>query len=278
MNVLSLFDGISCGQVALERAGIPYSCYYASEIEPSAIKVTQTNYPNTIQVGDVSDLSPDTLPQINLLIGGSPCQGFSFAGKQLNFDDPRSRLFFEYVRLKNELKPRYWLLENVKMARIHQNKISEILEVEPVFIDSADFCDQSRKRLYWTNIPIDNWNPVQTATNVKYAAIRGRYHDGKIVQCLENRFDGKANALTLSAKDSVISLTDKNIVNGYRQKELWRHLTSEECELLQTLPLGYTSCLPSTQRRKAIGNGWTVDVITHIFKGLKNPQIQPDFA
>ena len=134
MNVLSLFDGISCGQVALERVGIKVDNYYASEIDKHAIKVTQYNYPNTIQLGDVTKVKGSDLPKIDLLIGGSPCQGFSFAGKGLNFEDPRSKLFFEFVRLKNETKPKYWMLENVKMKAEHQNIISEILKIESFLV------------------------------------------------------------------------------------------------------------------------------------------------
>src|SRR5574344_907491 len=133
-SVLSLFDGISCGQIALNRVGIEYDNYFASEIDKHAIKVTQTNYPNTIQLGDVTKVKGSDLPKIDLLIGGSPCQGFSFAGKGLNFEDPRSKLFFEFVRLKNETRPKYWMLENVKMKVEHQNIISEILGVKPILI------------------------------------------------------------------------------------------------------------------------------------------------
>lgn len=154
-NVLSLFDGISCGQVALNRLGISYDRYYASEIDPYAMKVTSENYPHTVQLGSVTKVSPENLPKIDLLIGGSPCQGFSFAGKQLNFNDPRSCLFFEYVRLLKSLQPRYFLLENVVMKRQYQDIISEHLGgVEPVLINSSDFSAQNRPRLYWTNIPL----------------------------------------------------------------------------------------------------------------------------
>jgi len=152
-NVLSLFDGMSCGQIALNRTGITYDNYFASEIDKHAIKVTQHNYPNTIQLGDVKDIRGVDLPKINLLIGGSPCQGFSFAGKQLNFEDPRSVLFFEFVRLLDECKPEYFLLENVKMKKEHQTVITECLGVEPVEINSALVSAQNRPRLYWTNIP-----------------------------------------------------------------------------------------------------------------------------
>ena len=153
MNVLSLFDGMSCGQIALNRAGIPYEKYYASEIDKHAIKVAQHNYPDTIQLGSVIDIKGTELPKIDLLIGGSPCQGFSFAGKQLNFDDPRSKLFFEFVRLLKECKPKYFLLENVKMKKEYQDVITEHLGVEPIEINSNLLSAQNRKRLYWTNIP-----------------------------------------------------------------------------------------------------------------------------
>ena len=153
-NVLSIFDGMSCGQIALERAGIKVDNYFASEIDKHAIKVTQHNYPDTIQIGDVTKVFAKDLPKIDLLIGGSPCQGFSFAGKQLNFDDPRSKLFFEFVRLLEETKPKYFLLENVKMKKEYQDIISEQLGVKPIMINSSLVSAQSRERLYWTNIPI----------------------------------------------------------------------------------------------------------------------------
>jgi DNA (cytosine-5)-methyltransferase 3A len=127
MNVLSLFDGMSCGRIALERAGIPVKAYYSSEIDKHAIQVSEANYPDIIRMGSVLDVRAEELPPIDLLIGGSPCQGFSFAGKQLNFDDPRSKLFFEVVRLLRECKPKYFLLENVKMKKEYQDVISEAL-------------------------------------------------------------------------------------------------------------------------------------------------------
>jgi len=153
MNVLSLFDGMSCARIALERIGIKVDKYFASEIDKYSIQVAMANYPDTIQIGCVKDIDIKGLPQIDLLVGGSPCQGFSFAGKQLNFEDPRSKLFFEFVRLKNELKPKYFLLENVKMKKEFQDVISKLLGVEPVAINSALVSAQNRKRNYWTNIP-----------------------------------------------------------------------------------------------------------------------------
>ncbi|MBR3163708.1 DNA (cytosine-5-)-methyltransferase [Candidatus Saccharibacteria bacterium] len=138
-NVLSLFDGMSCGQLALQRAGISYENYFASEIDKYAMKVAMTNFPDTKQLGDVCNVKGEELPQIDLLLGGSPCQGFSVAGKRLNFEDPRSKLFFEFVRLLKECKPRYFLLENVVMKQEYQNIITEHLGVRPVMINSSRF-------------------------------------------------------------------------------------------------------------------------------------------
>lgn len=152
LKILSLFDGMSCGQIALQRAGFEVEEYYASEIDKYAIQVTQRNFPNTIQLGDVTKVDSLDVSEIDLLIGGSPCQGFSFAGKQLNFEDPRSKLFFEFVRLLKELKPKYFLLENVKMKKESEAVITELLGVEPIEINSALVSAQNRKRLYWTNI------------------------------------------------------------------------------------------------------------------------------
>ena len=154
INVLSLFDGISCGQIALERVGIEVENYFASEMDKYAMQITMANYPNTKQLGDVKNVTANQLPKIDLLIGGSPCQGFSFAGAGLNFEDERSKLFFEFVRLKNELKPKYFLLENVKMKQEFQNIISEQLGVKPIMINSSLVSAQNRERLYWTNIPV----------------------------------------------------------------------------------------------------------------------------
>lgn len=155
MNVMSLFDGMSCGRLALERAGLPVTTYWASEIDKYAIKVAQKNYPDTIHIGDVENI-PDgkSYPQMDLLLGGSPCQGFSFAGKGLNFDDPRSKLFWRYVWFLKENNPRYFLLENVRMNQRSQDVISRALGVEPIAINSSLLSAQNRYRLYWTNIPV----------------------------------------------------------------------------------------------------------------------------
>ncbi len=153
MNVLSLFDGMSCGMIALDRLGIKVDKYYASEIDKYAMQVSAANYPEIIQVGDITKLDLSTLPKIDLVMGGSPCQGFSFAGKQLAFDDPRSALFFEFVKCVKELNPKYFLLENVKMKKEYLDIISEYMGVEPIFINSSLVSAQSRQRYYWTNIP-----------------------------------------------------------------------------------------------------------------------------
>jgi DNA (cytosine-5)-methyltransferase 3A len=154
LNVLSLFDGISCGRLALERARIKIDTYYASEIDKYAIQIAQKNYPNTIHIGDINNIDfTQFIGKIDLLIGGSPCQGFSRAGKGLNFDDPRSKLFFKFVDALNIIKPKYFLLENVKMKKEWLNIITEYLNVKPIEINSALVSAQNRTRIYWTNIP-----------------------------------------------------------------------------------------------------------------------------
>lgn len=313
MNVLSLFDGMSCGQVALERAGIKVDNYFASEIDKYAIQVTQKNYPNTVQLGDVQEVFAENLPKIDLLIGGSPCQGFSFAGKRLNFEDERSKLFFEFVRIFRAIKPKYFLLENVKMKKDSQGIISSYLGVEPVEINSSLVSAQNRVRLYWTNIP-NLTQPQDKRIMLKDivlddeytigAAMRGRYDtNGKVKQQIELRKDGKSNALTTVNKDTLLvsrcyqvglarEIKGFDIVKyiystegkspalttmqgGHREPKIaidemnWRKLTPLECERLQTLPDNYTEGVSATQRKKMIGNGWTVDVIAHILKGLK---------
>lgn len=156
MNVLSLFDGMSCGRIALDRLGIKVDNYFASEIDKYAIKIAQKNYPETTHIGDVREVKANNLPDIDLLIGGSPCQGFSWAGKRLNFDDPRSALFFEFVRVLRECKPKYFLLENVNMKKEFQAIITEQLGVQPIRINSNLVSAQNRDRLYWTNIPVQS--------------------------------------------------------------------------------------------------------------------------
>lgn len=306
MNVLSLFDGISAGQVALERAGIKVDKYYASEIDKYAIQVTQKNYPDTVQIGDVTKVSYENgileyenvmqdVGKIDLLIGGSPCQGFSFAGKQLNFEDERSKLFFEYVRLLEETKPKYFLLENVKMKKEYQDIITKYLGVEPIEINSALVSAQTRKRLYWTNIPnieqpkdkkimlkdviegegikVDREKSFAIIASIGRTTPREYFYknQGQMVfvdrdkaYCIDANYYKGANWQQYISK-ARRQLVIEFINNNY----LVRKLTPIECERLQTLPDNYTEGISNSQRYKCLGNSFTVDVIAHIFKSLK---------
>ena len=301
-SVLSLFDGMSCGQIALNRIGIEYDNYFASEIDKHAIKVTQNNYPNTIQLGDVREIKAENLPTIDLLIGGSPCQGFSFSGKQLNFDDPRSKLFFEFVRLVKELKPKYWLLENVVMKKEFEQIISEHLGVQPIKINSSLVSAQNRERLYWANFeilqPTDKGinliDILETDDLINPSAIRGRrlnkatilgrrlnergvrddYNkDVPITQCLEVRATNtnKSNCLTTVEKDNVLTtMPIGRHKDAFKNKLPFRYYTLKEYCRLQTVPENYFNAVSESQAKKMLGNGWTVDVIAHIFGSLLN--------
>jgi len=303
MNVLSLFDGMSCGQIALEKVGFQVDKYFASEIDKHAIKVAKANYPDTVHLGDVRDVKADDLPQIDLLIGGSPCQGFSFAGKQLNFDDPRSKLFWEYVRLLRELQPKYFLLENVKMKQESMDVITEALGVEPIFINSNLVSAQNRQRYYWTNIPMDKL-PDDKGIMLKDILEDG-FVDRDKAHCIDaNYFKGgnlksyfeKHRRQLVFSDDGLCHVGDADLKgHGYVRRvyhpdgkapslcaasggnlepktfispDSWRKLTPLECERLQTVPEGYTAHVSNTQRYRMLGNGWTVDVITHILKGM----------
>lgn len=279
MNVLSLFDGMSCGQLALTKSNIEYDTYFASEIDKDAIKVCVGNFPNTIQVGDVSKLTPENLPRIDLLIGGSPCQGFSFAGEQLNFEDERSKLFFEYVRLKNELKPKYFLLENVRMKKEYQNVITEYLGVRPIEINSSIFVPQNRPRLYWTNIPF-NVNGI--SNDVKLKDILLPDNDVRLEKFMlsdkaidymsrlrndKPRWEYHTNPLNGNAACLTANMF-KGVPYGVIKEKL-RRLHPIECERLQGVPDNYTESVSTTQRLKMLGNGWTIDVIAEILKGIQ---------
>jgi DNA (cytosine-5)-methyltransferase 3A len=387
MNVLSLFDGMSCGQIALNRIGISPTKYYAAEVDKYAIQVTQVNYPNTIQMGDVTkwrewDIDWST---IDLLIGGSPCQGFSFAGKQLAFDDPRSKLFFVYVDILNHIKSVnskvLFMLENVKMKKEHLAIISEQLGVEPVFINSALVSAQNRQRYYWCNWYVEQpedrgilladileVDPVNTTfMSEKFKArnahilrddLEGKAKSLSAMEYVKNGRQGdyinhtvsmrqkprgnnpdfekevsksptisanswehnnhvksmyihvergpqfmkndKAYALTATCagggKAMIIksaarrgrgdeirsdNKTNALLSDGHQSRWLakegamYRKLTSIECERLQTVPDNYTNHVSNTQRYKMLGNGWTVDVITHIFSAMQSAVVLP---
>jgi len=260
MNVLSLFDGMSCGRIALERAGVEISKYYASEIDKYAIEVAKANYPDTIHLGDVCKVKASDLPdKIDLLIGGSPCQGFSFAGSQLNFDDPRSQLFFEYVRLLKELKPKYFLLENVRMSQESQDIISDMLGTQPVAINSNLVSAQNRYRLYWTNIPFDT--PEDEGIMLK-DIIEDGVVDRDKSHCIDANYFKGGNLKSYFEKRR------RQLVFSGDGTDNFRNLTPLECERLQTVPEGYTDHVSNTQRYKMLGNGWTVDVVKTIFGGI----------
>jgi site-specific DNA-cytosine methylase len=283
INVLSLFDGISCGRIALDRAGIPCN-YWASEIDEKAIQVTTKNWPDTVQLGDVMELYDDiaSLPKIDLLIGGSPCQSFSNAGKGEGFQG-KSGLFWEFVRIKEAIEPRYFLLENVMMKREWRDQISEAMGVEPVMIDSKLVSAQNRKRLYWTNIPLRGTiedrgltleDIVEQNFDQKYwlpqknADILSRKVDitGAPSLCAidvyNKRFktDGRCPTLTHPCHNTIRLLQDGR----------FRKLTPLEYERLQNVPEGYTEGHSDTTRGGFMANGWTVDVITYIFEQMQS--------
>lgn len=294
MNVLSLFDGMSCGQIALERSGVKVNKYFACEIKPHAIKVTQHNYPNTIQLGDVTKVKGEDLPKIDLLIGGSPCQDFSQANKERKgVEGEKSGLFWEYVRLLNETNPRYFLLENVRMKKDQENIITEALGVNPININSKLVSGQLRNRYYWTNIPVgkledlgiklndvldDGYSereksrcllesdsrPLTTPVKMFHRHQKFKtlvFKDGKHYAACKTHYE--KNFKGSSAKDIDLFKGDLSIYNGIR------YLNRRESERLQTVPGGYTDSVPELDALCLLGDGWTVDVIAHIFKNLE---------
>ena len=303
-TVLSTFDGMSCVQIALRQLGIPIKQYLASEIDKYPIQITQKNYPDTIQLGDVTKVFAKDLPPIDILVGGSPCQGFSFSGHQLAFDDPRSALFFEFVRLLKECKPKYFLLENVRMKKEFLDVITEQLGVEPIFINSSLVSAQNRQRYYWTNIPnigepedrglvlkdILEDSEWFTDRDKSHCLDANYFKGGNLKSYFEKHrrqlvFNKPIQVGTADIKGFDIikrvyspdgkSPTLTTMQGGHRQPKVaedetrWRKLTPLECERLQTVPDGYTEGVSNTQRYKMLGNGMTVEVIKHIFKNIK---------
>ena len=343
ITVLSLFDGMSCWRLALERAWIPVASYYASEIDRYATQVSKKNYPSIIPIGDVESVNvyynitcgKDSWYHIkskiwdyrvwelgiDLLIGGSPCQWFSNAGKGLNFEDSRSKLFFEFVRILNEAKPRYFLLENVKMKKERQNIISEnLFWIQPVEIDSALVSAQRRKRLYRVGKRNEDWSYSQVVISLpedKGILLKDIleqevdpkfYLSDKAIELMirylkpDYEITGKGNTLTTELAHTIgknmspklvaetgaalynrahwrfrgslhgdKSPTIRCQVNGNvlcLTRDFLRRLTPIECERLQTLPDNYTDWVSNSQRYKMLGNGWTVDVIAHIFREM----------
>lgn len=284
MKVVSLFDGIGCGYQALKKLGVKVNEYHAFEIDEACITVAKERHPDTIHHGNVVGYDFKNLAGADLLIGGSPCQGFSFAGKMLAFEDPRSKLFFEFVRAKEEIQPRNWLLENVRMKRAYADVISEHLGLPFVEINSALVSAQNRPRYYWCNWPVlqpEDKNiyfktideaagprdPVvytetrtEEAKQIRREAMRdtGRDFSPRRGKELKPRTDGKMNCLTANLSNKEHMFTDS--------RGRYRKLTPVECERLQTLPDNYTFGASDTQRYKMVGNGWNVDTITHVLK------------
>lgn len=298
MNVLSLFDGMSCGQIALERAGIKVDNYFASEIKPHAIKVTQHNYPKTIQLGDVTKITKEILPHIDMVIGGSPCQDFSRGNKErAGLDGTKSGLFMEYLRIKKEVNPSFFLLENVIMDFLDRKTIDDYMECLPIRINSSLVSAQLRDRLYWTNIgPFDKTMfgihecliPPPTDKGIKLAEViyNGFTDMHKSRALLESDSRPLATPVkmfhryfatgftTCIFKDQKTfnemeqAYTQGNIDHGVFTKENIRYFNQEELEKLQTVPQGYTSILKRNDAACLLGDGWTVDVIAHIFSFL----------
>lgn len=305
MRVLSLFDGICCGHLALERAGIKIDSYDAYEIEKSAIKATQANFPDVVQHGDVTKEDfTKYRGKIDLLIGGSPCTNLSSAGNRQGLKGNQSKLFYEYARALEEVQPKYFLLENVIMKKEWEDIITNILGVEPIEINSALVSAQNRRRLYWTNIPNvtqpedrgikleDILDDVEFKNYKNPAAIRGRRlnkativgrrldenghrqdYDKSIPisQCLEVRASNtdKSNCLTTVDKDNVLTpLPVGRYPDAFKNNLPFRYYTTKEMCRLQTLPDSFLNMILDSAARKALGNGWTVDVIAHIFNFL----------
>lgn len=280
--VLSLFDGISCGKVALDRAGIKVKKYYASEIDKFAMQVSEKNHPDIIQLGDVTSWRSWDIDwkNVGLLIGGSPCQGFSFAGKQLNFNDDRSKLFFVYVDILNHIKSVNpdvkFLLENVKMKAEWQDVISGYLGVKPIRINSALVSAAKRDRLYWANfdveMPDDKGITFDDINQHSTDWLSDTYIDK--VSKWKAQQDPIANTTFIGTNSKLPCLTAR----GYNQSHSgmilisdgnkYRYLTNNEAELAMTLPVDYTAGITDRERARCLGNGWTVDVIAHIFTYL----------
>jgi len=287
MNVVSYFDGYSSGNIALDRLGIEFDNYFAYEIEQAPINITQRNYPNTKQMGSVVDADLSLIPRDKeiLLIGGSPCQGFSIAGKKLNFEDERSKLFFEFVRAKKELNPTYFFLENVRMPDNIADAIDELMGVKRQFVNSICFTGHIRKRYYWTNLPLAElpkndikikdvidlelpfdkdmnfflsrtpYSPTTSGDGI--ITINPKDNNGKQTWQRGRVYDINGNCPTICA-----SLFDLNITKNHKY---YRKLTINECEALQGVPKDYTKGVNKNDRGKMLGNGWNIDTVMHFF-------------
>ena len=291
LNVLSLFDGISCGQVALQRAGIEVNKYYASEIEQHPIAITQYNFPDTIQLGDINNWREWDIDwnSIDIVIGGSPCQGLTFAGKKLQLEDPRSKLFFVYIDILNHLRninpDIKFFLENVKMNSESEAKFNELTGYSPYKVNSNLVSAQNRQRNYWTNIK--GFNMPKDRNKLVKDVIRqednDKYHlSVKHLQAFHKSYNWKSTSVDGKSSTLMASYYKQPPHSPYipceESESGYRMFSPVECERLQTLPDDYTKYgdydgtvkeVAKTNRYKVIGNGWTVDIITEFFKGLK---------
>ena len=292
LNVLSLCDGMSCGHIALDRVGIEVEQYFAAEIKDVAIKVTKDNYPNTIHIGDVNKISFKdgvlysekgnfNVGHIDLVMFGSPCQTFSIAMKtelRIGLENKKkSGLFLECNRILKEVNPTYFLMENVaRMKQEDKEVITNLMGVKPIRINSQLVSAQLRDRLYWTNIP-----------NLTMPEDKGI----KLQDILTSGFTDRVKARALLVSDSRPLTTKQKMIHRYRSTgfttliwEQWgddnsvRYMNQTELERCQTVPEGYTKCLTRNQAADVLGDGWTVDVIAHIFKGLKEEVEEDEFA
>lgn len=306
MNVLSLCDGMSCGQIALERNGIKVENYYASEIEKSSIKVTQNNYPKTIQIGDMTKIDEEflkTLPKIDLILSGTPCRDVSKATTENGSPNWKkmhevgrglrgrhSRLFYDFVKILNWIKENNnknikFLFENVDMKDNDKDEISNLLEIEPILIDSADFSAQNRKRCYWTNIVVpkieNKCNKVLKDIILPANEVEEKYWYTDREFIFHGEDKSVCATLVMKGHDMIKRVTSQNFKSptltscrgGNLQKKVYqdgrcRKLTPLEYERLQTVPEGYTDCVSNSQRYNMLGDGWTIDVIAHILSGL----------
>lgn len=312
MKVLSLFDGIGTGLLALKNAGIEVAEYYASEIETKAIETAKQNHPEIIELGDVKKIDISQLGRIDLVIGGSPCQGFSRNGKHLNFDDPRSALFLEFVeiweKVKGENPEAKFMLENVRMKKEWQQTITDFVKTDPVIIDSRLHTAQARERTYWTDIAkIEQPEAIQSTIREiaedrnDFIKDHGIWFD-KTISEREREIVSKAEGEIRIRQATKLGYIVANECDGinlqfptsktrrgrvikgkvptldcscnvcYLLDGVIRKVTVREAERLQNLPDGYTEGMTESDARKAIGNGWNEKTVRYIFDYLKKEE------
>lgn len=290
MIVLSLFDGKSSGYTAMELAGLPITKYYSSEIDKYAIKVSDAIHPNQIRLGDITKWREWDIDwgSIDLVLAGSPCQGFSFAGDQLAFDDPRSALFFVYRDILNHVKKHnpdvFHVLENVKMKQEHEKFITKEVEVEARLINSSLFSAQNRQRLYWTNIPksASKMSCNEFGDIREWSVADNFYYSDAAFNWISNHAKRKGKDFNIYTVSGKFQMLEATMYKNYSSQRFFgildhkgvRYVTPKECFRLQTTPEHYIdkilSCgVSNTQLYKIAGNGWTDEVIAHILRGIK---------